>query len=68
MLGQPFTRIFVDIDGDVLLFQLGFQLDDKLVDDVRHHLGRQGLELNHRVESISEFRGEHPLDRGHAVP
>ena len=52
---------------DLLLVQLGLELEQELVDDLQDDVVVELRERDRRVEAIAELRREQPLDLGHLV-
>ena len=56
-LSSPASRALPDsLPGDAFLVQLDLQLDDKLVDNLMDHRGRQMIEPDDVVEAVTELR------------
>lgn len=56
-LSSPASRALPDsLRGDAFLVQLDLQLDDKLVDNLMDHRGRQMIEPDDVVEAVTELR------------
>ena len=53
---QPVARFLTHFQGDAFLVQLDLQLDDKLVDNLMDHRGRQMIEPDDVVEAVTELR------------
>ena len=55
-------------DGiDLLLVQLGLELEQELVDDAQDDVVVERAERDRRVEPVAELRREHALDLAHLV-
>ena len=61
--GQPFAGLRRERDGDVAIRQLGFELEDELVDDHLDDLLAEASERDRRIETVAEFGREQALDR-----
>ena len=61
---QPGPRSRRQRDRDAPIGELALELQDELLDDRLHRLGRQRLERDDGVEPVAEFRAEHALDGG----
>src|SRR5688572_13741664 len=64
---EPRPPFGTKLESDVLWRELRLQLPDELVHHTLGHLERELIERDPRVESISELRGERPLDRAAAL-
>ena len=53
----------MQIESDVALGQLGFQLHDELLHHLVDNGSRQRRERNDRIQTVAEFRGEQTVDR-----
>ena len=62
MLDQPAARFVGEIDRDIAIGKLGLELHDEFVNDLDDDIRGQMLECHNRVETIAEFRREHPVD------
>src|SRR5450759_3000272 len=63
LLREVRARVWLERNRAAALGQLLFELDDELVDDRLHHLRRERLEADDRVEPVAELRAEHFLHR-----
>src|SRR5262249_52400689 len=63
LLREPGTRLRQERDRHAPLRELGFELQDELVDDRLHHVGREALERDDRVEAVAELGVEQLLQR-----
>src|SRR3546814_14042147 len=63
LAGQPVAGRIVELDVDVAIGKLQFQLQDELVDDARDDFGRQIAEGHDRIAAVAEFGGEEILHR-----
>ena len=64
---QPFGGFVGQLDGDVAVGELRFELQHEFLDHHGDDLGRQMREGDDGVEPVAEFRREHPVDRLHVV-
>ena len=55
LFGQPCAGIAVELDVDVLVGELEFELQDEFVDDAADDFGRQVGEGDDGVEAVAEF-------------
>ena len=62
VLDEPATRLVGEFDRDIAIGELGLELHDEFVDDLDDDLRGQMLERHNRVETVAEFRREHPID------
>ena len=63
VLNQPVAGLVGEFDRHVAICELGFELHDELVDDLRDDFDRQMAEGHDGVETIAEFRREKLVDR-----
>ena len=52
-----------ELEKDLLVVQLGVELEDELVDHALDDLGAEREEAHHRVETVPELGREEALDR-----
>ena len=64
---QPVARFLTHFQGDAFLVQLDLQLDDKLVDNLMDHRGRQMIEPDDVVEAVTELRRKDLFDLIHRI-
>ena len=62
LLGQTLSGRRAKLDRDLPLAKLRFELENELVDHALHHLGRQRIEANDLVETVSELGTEDLLE------
>ncbi len=63
MFDQPAARFVGEFDRDIAIGELGLELHDEFVDNLDDDLSRQMPECHNRIETVAEFRREHPVDR-----
>ena len=62
ILDQPLARLIRQLDRHIAIRQLRIKLHDELVDDLRHHFGRQMAEGHGRVQPVAELGREQLVD------
>ena len=67
VLDEPGARFVAELDTDVAVGELGFELHDEFVDDFGDEVRRQMAESHDRIEPVAEFRREQAVDRLHVV-
>ncbi len=66
-LGQPVAGLLAYFQRHAFLIQLNLQLDDELVHDLMDHLGREVIEPDNVVQTVTELRREDLLDLLHRI-
>ena len=66
-LCQPVTCFLAHFQRDTFLIQLNLKLDDKLINNLMNHLGREMIKPDNVVEAVTEFRRKHFFDFAHCI-
>ncbi|MGV3591605.1 MAG: ATP-dependent Clp protease ATP-binding subunit ClpA, partial [Gammaproteobacteria bacterium] len=66
-LDPKVTRTVADVQHHLLVIQLRLQFHEEFVDDGAYHFRIQRRELDDRIQTVAEFRREHPLDDFHRI-
>src|SRR3546814_1932239 len=60
---EPCLGVIVQRDVHLTVGKLQFELEDELFNHTGNNFRRQVAEWHDGIQTVAEFRGEHPLDR-----